>query len=113
MLFKAELLNVDNAFTSVAWFTVKPGKFSDFEDAFRDSGMLTRPASIEGYLGAHLYKSTDESRQYCVIGQWTTREAYAQWQEIASHNAPHEALIRLRESLESNRLGVLFEGPLQ
>ncbi len=100
-------------YTSVAWFTVKSGRHSDFEQAFHDSGMLTRPEVIDGYLGARLFRSADDSRQYCVIGHWTSVGAYAEWQKMASRDAPQEALARLGESLESNRLGVLFEGPIQ
>lgn len=101
-----------NPYTSVAWFTVKPGRHSDFERAFHDAGMLTRPSVIDGYLGAQLFRSTDDSRQYCVIGHWTSLDSYAQWQQMASKDAPADALKRLGDALESNRLGVLFEGPL-
>lgn len=113
MSFKVALLSVDKPYISVAWFTVKPERHSDFEQAFQDSGMLTRPSVIDGYIGAHLFKSADDSNQYCVIGQWTTRESYTQWQLVASNSAPKEPLKRLADSLENNRLGVLFEGPVQ
>jgi heme-degrading monooxygenase HmoA len=108
-----ESSNVADSFTSVAWFTVQDGRHADFESAFHDSGMLTRPEIIDGYLGARLFRSTDDSRQYCVIGQWTSIAAYEEWQQMASRGAPQEALARLSDSIESNRLGVLFEGPIQ
>lgn len=104
---------MDKPYTSVAWFTVKPHRAEDFESAFHDSGMLTRPSIIDGYLGAQLFRASDDSRQYCVIGHWTSLDSYAQWQTMASKDAPREALARLADALESNRLGVLFEGPIQ
>ena len=107
MSFVAEL------FTSVAWFTVKPDRNQEFEEAFHNSGMLIRPKKIEGFIGAQLFRSTDDTNQYFVLGQWATKESYAQWQLVASHDAPRDAIAQLAETLENNRLGVLFEGPVQ
>ena len=96
-------------YVSIAWFRVKPGRNQDFERAFHDAGMLTRPEATGGYLGARLHRATDGSNQYFVLGHWTTVESYAQWQTIAAEGAPREALNRMMDALEKNRPGVLVE----
>lgn len=99
---------MNNEYTSVAWFKVKPGMNADFERAFHDAGMLTRSSALEGCISTRLFRSTDDSDQYFVIGRWTSSESYAQWQEIAVPGAPKDALKRMTDSLETNRLGVLM-----
>lgn len=95
-------------YTSVAWFKVKEGRNADFERAFHDAGMLTRSSALEGCLDTRLYLSTDGTNQYFVIGHWDSKESYALWQELAVPGAPKEALGRMLDALETNRLGVLM-----
>ena len=95
-------------YTSVAWFRVKEGCNNDFECGFHDAGMLTRSALLEGCLDTRLYRSSDGSNQYFVIGHWDSKESYALWQEMAVPGAPQDALKRMTDSLEKNRLGVLM-----
>ena len=99
---------MSTVFTSVAWFKVKEGRKADFVSAFNDAGMLTRSSKLEGCLDTCLYQSTDDTNQYFVIGHWDSKETYAQWQQLAVPGAPKEALARMRDALETNRLGVLM-----
>lgn len=95
-------------FTSIAWFKVKEGRNADFVSAFHDAGMLSRSSKLEGCLDTCLYQSTDGTNQYFVIGHWDSEETYALWQQMAVPGAPKEALARMTDALESNRLGVLM-----
>lgn len=95
-------------YTSVAWFKVKEGRNADFVSAFHDAGMLSRSAALEGCIDTVLYQSTDGTNQYFVIGHWDSQESYALWQEMAVPGAPKEALWRMTDALETNRLGVLM-----
>lgn len=87
------------AFHSVIRFQVKPGREAEFEAAFRDAGMLTRPRAVPGYLGADLIRATDGLPEYLVLGRWTSAEAYAAWQAISMKDAPREALRRMVDTL--------------
>lgn len=87
------------AFHSLIRFQVKPGREADFEAAFQDSGMLTRPRAVPGYLGADLVRAAEGPCEYLVLGRWTSAEAYAAWQAISMADAPREALRRLVETL--------------
>ena len=95
-------------FNSIAWFKVKEGRNADFVSAFHDAGMLSRSSKLEGCLDTCLYQSTDGTNQYFVIGHWDSEETYALWQQMAVPGAPKEALARMTDALESNRLGVLM-----
>lgn len=95
-------------YTSIAWFKVKEGRNADFESAFHDAGMLSRSSALEGCIYTRLYKSTDDTNQYFVIGHWESQESYALWQEMAVPGAAPEALQRMTDALEKNRLGVLM-----
>lgn len=95
-------------YTSIAWFKVKEGRNADFERAFHDAGMLTRSSALEGCLDTRLYQSTDGTNQYFVIGHWYSKESYALWQELAVPGASKDALDRMSDALETNRLGVLM-----
>lgn len=99
---------MSESYTSIAWFKVKEGRNIDFVSGFHDAGMLTRSASLEGCLDTQLYQSTDGTNQYFVIGHWDSQESYALWQEMAVPGAPPEALQRMTDALEKNRLGVLM-----
>jgi heme-degrading monooxygenase HmoA len=90
---------VSAAFHSVIRFQVKPGREADFEAAFRDAGMLTRPRAVSGYLGADLVRATDAPGEYLVLGRWASAEAYAGWQAVSMADAPREALRRLVDTL--------------
>lgn len=103
-----EVHKMSESYTSVAWFKVKEGRNDDFERGFHDAGMLTRSASLDGCLDTRLYQSTDGTNQYFVIGHWDSKESYALWQEMAVPGAPKEALRRMTDALEENRLGVLM-----
>ena len=95
-------------FTSIVWFKVKPGMNAEFEKAFLEAGMLTRPSAIDGYLGAHLHHSLMHEDEYYVLGSWTTEESYAAWQEVASVGAPVEAIKRMSAALLEHRPNVLM-----
>lgn len=95
-------------YTSVAWFKVKEGRNADFESAFHEAGMLTRSSALDGCIDTRLYQSTDGTNQYFVIGEWDSEETYALWQQMAVPGAPKDALGRMTDSLERNRLGVLM-----
>lgn len=95
-------------YKSVAWFKVKEGRNADFESAFHEAGMLTRSSALDGCIHTRLYKSTDGTNQYFVIGEWDSEETYALWQQMAVPGAPKDALERMTDSLERNRLGVLM-----
>lgn len=98
----------ENGYTSLVWFRVNPGMNAEFESAFLDAGMLTRPAAIDGYNGAHLHHSLMNPDEYFVIGSWTSEKAYADWQEIASSGAPVDAMKRLGRCLAEHRPNTLM-----
>lgn len=93
-------------YRSLIEFTVKPGGEQSFLEAFRASGMLTRPKRVEGYVDAELVRN---GRTFAVIGWWETEEAYARWQSVAQQEAPPDALKALADAIETTRRGRLFE----
>ena len=93
---------------SIIRFTVKPGREADFESAFEASGMLSRPRAIEGFLGAQLLRSHDAPREYYVIGNWSSAEAYALWQEASLAGADTTSRAALIDTLDNPRPGRLF-----
>ena len=95
-------------FTSIVWFKIKPGMNAEFECAFLEAGMLTRPSAIDGYLGAHLHHSLMHEDEYYVLGSWTTEESYAAWQEVASDGAPVDAIKRMSAAILEHRPNVLM-----
>ena len=99
---------MDELYTSVAWFKAKDGHTEDFESAFFDSGMKSRCLTVPGCVDITVFRSADDSNQYFMIGHWTSKEAYALWQERAVAEAPAEPFARLVDAVEKNRLGVLL-----
>lgn len=95
-------------FTSIVWFKVKPGMNAEFESAFLDAGMLTRPAVIDGFIEAHLHHSLMHDDEYYVLGSWTSEESYAAWQSMASEGAPKGAMRRLSDVLVEFKPNVLM-----
>jgi heme-degrading monooxygenase HmoA len=95
-------------FRSIIWFKVRPGAETDFESAFDDAGMLTRPIQIDGFGGAELLRSTTSPHEYYVVGTWSSPAAYAAWHAISNNGAPPEALARLIDSIAEHRPGQLF-----
>lgn len=95
-------------YTSIAWFKAKEGRNADFVRAFHDAGMVTRSTALEGCRDITLFESADGTNQYFVIGHWDSEESYARWQELAVPGAPPEALARMTDAIERNRLGVLM-----
>jgi len=93
---------------SVIRFVSKPGREADFEAAFEASGMLTRPAEIDGFLGAELLRSTEAPSEYYVIGEWDSPEAYAQWQRSSLRGADPASAAALLETLVDPEPGRLF-----
>lgn len=93
-------------YRSLIEFTVKPGDERSFLEAFRASGMLTRPKNIKGYVDAELVR---HGRTFAVIGWWETEEAYTSWQSVAQKEAPPDALKALANAIETTRRGRLFE----
>jgi heme-degrading monooxygenase HmoA len=96
-------------FRSIIEFKVKPGREGDFVAAFRDAGMLTRPAAIDGFVAAELMRAAADGTDFVVVAIWSKRDAYAAWQAIAQTGAPKEALRRLSDCISSIRDGRLFE----
>ncbi len=96
-------------YTSIAWFQAKEGRNADFIAAFHDSGMVTRSTALDGCHDITLFASVDGSNQYFVIGHWDSKEWYDIWQQKAVSEAPPEAMARMMDSIERNRLGVLMK----
>lgn len=96
-------------YKSIITFDVRPGMESEFEEAFHASGMLTRPKAIPGFHGAELVRALDDPARYAVVGQWETRESYAQWQAVAQSGAPLDALRKLGASLLNPKPGSLYK----
>ena len=96
-------------FTSLVWFKITPGTNAEFEAAFTEAGMLTRPSAIDGYLGAHLHRSLMHADEYYVLGRWTSEESYAAWQAVASKDAPVDAIRRMSAVIVEHRPNVLME----
>ncbi|WP_374658542.1 antibiotic biosynthesis monooxygenase [Phenylobacterium sp.] len=93
---------------SVIRFQVKPGREADFEAAFAETGMLSRPRQIQGFLGAELVKDLAGDGEYLVIGLWSDAEAYRSWQAVSAAGAPREAMGRLLDALVDPRPGRLY-----
>jgi len=93
---------------SVIRFQVKPGRAPDFEAAFAETGMLTRPRAIEGFQGAELVKDLAGEGEYLVIGVWSDAESYRAWQAVSAAQAPREAMGRLLDTLVDPRPGRLY-----
>lgn len=94
---------------SVIRFKVKPGRQADFEAAFADCGMLSRPRAVAGFIEAQLLRGLDGSPEYLVIGSWASVEAYRTWQGVSAVDAPKEPLARLVDTLQDPAPGSLFE----
>jgi heme-degrading monooxygenase HmoA len=94
---------------SVIRFQVKPGREGEFEAAFAETGMLTRPRDVPGFVGAELVRGLEGQGGYLVIGTWTDEQAYREWQRRSASGAPAGALARLLETLENPKPGVLYE----
>ena len=97
------------AFTSIIHFDVKPGQAAIFERAFAGAGMLTRPAGVNGFIGAELVRSVDEPTVYYVVGKWESPDAYARWQAIAFDEADPEVMKTFYAALNHPRPGRLFK----
>lgn len=93
---------------SVIRFQVKPGREADFEAAFAETGMLTRPRELPGFRGAELVRSLADAGEYLVIGVWDDAETYREWQARSAADAPKEALRRLVDTLLDPRPGALY-----
>ena len=93
---------------SVIRFQVKPGREAEFEAAFAETGMLSRPRRIEGFLGAELVKDLGGAGEYLVIGLWSGAESYRAWQAASTAQAPREAMGRLLDTLVDPRPGRLY-----
>jgi len=94
---------------SVIRFEVRAGQEAEFESAFRDAGMLTRPRSIAGFMGGQLLKSRDEKGAYIVIAEWSHAGAYAAWQAQSQQDAPRDAMKRLAATLVDPTSGRVFD----
>jgi len=95
-------------FTSLIQFKVKPGEQTAFEAAFVKTGMLTRPKSVAGFLGAELIQSNTSTLEYCVVGKWETEQSYTDWQAIATATTDVDALSDLIGTLVDPAPGQLF-----
>ena len=95
-------------FHSLIHFVAKPGMSQDFQDAFAECGMLTRPRLIEGFVDVALKQSTANPDHFIVTGRWKSRESYAAWGAVSQKEAPRDALRRLSAAVESVTTGELF-----
>lgn len=96
-------------YKSIITFDVRSGMEAEFEAAFHAAGMLTRPTAIPGFQGAELVRAIDDPARYAVLGQWETRESYAQWQAVAQSGAPRDALQKLAACLLNPQPGRLYK----
>lgn len=94
---------------SLIRFQVRDGAQAEFERAFGDAGMLTRPRAVAGFIGAELLRSHQHGNEYIVTAQWSSPQAYAEWQRQAQSGAPRDALLRLGATLIDPQPGQLFE----
>lgn len=97
------------AYRSIIRFRVKPGMDKAFEAAFAQCGMLARPSAIDGFVMAELVRSVSEPVEYFVLGEWTTQQAYADWQAISHIGADPVAVAALNETLIEFTPGRLFQ----
>jgi heme-degrading monooxygenase HmoA len=93
---------------SLIRFVVKPGREAEFEAALEAAGMLTRPAAVEGFIGADLLRGEGAPTEYYVIGRWRSPEAYARWQEISVAGAGGDPATALFDSLHDVAPGRLL-----
>lgn len=94
---------------SLIRFQVKPGREPAFEAAFRESGMLSRPKGVPGFLGADLVRDDGAPGSYLVLGRWESAAAYAAWQARSAAGAPAGALRALGETLVDPQPGRALE----
>jgi heme-degrading monooxygenase HmoA len=84
---------------SLIRFKVRPGQEAAFEKAFAETGMLSRPKAVAGFLGADLVRDEGAPGTYLVLGRWESADAYAEWQGMSAAGAPTEALRALGRTL--------------
>lgn len=94
---------------SILEFRVREGAQAEFESAFSDAGMLTRPRGVDGFISAELIHALEDPAEYVAIAEWSSPAAYAAWQAQAQSGAPRDALRRLGAAIVERRYGRLFE----
>lgn len=99
------------AYTSLITFHVAPGRSAEFEAAFEQTGMLTRPQEVAGFRGAELLRGTDDPDTYIVLGTWDSVDAYREWQDRSAQDVP--GLAELLDTLRDLRAGQLFHPAAQ
>lgn len=95
-------------FVSLITFKVHPNREYQFVEAFNDSGMLSRPREIKGFVSAELIRQQDDPTRFAVIARWEAPESYAAWQKVAQSGAPMDALIKLAECIAETAPGQLY-----
>ena len=70
-------MNMNQIFTSIAWFQAKEGRNKEFIDAFHAAGMVSRSTALEGCRDITVFESADGTNQYFVVWRRATEEAYA------------------------------------
>ncbi len=55
-------------------YRVREGKGEEFEEGFR--GVLAVMKDIEGHGKSNLYKDTDDAKDYLIVSEWETNEAF-------------------------------------
>ena len=55
-------------------YRVREGKGAEFEEGFR--GVLAVMKEIEGHSKSNLYKDTDDAKDYLIVSEWDSNEAF-------------------------------------
>jgi len=99
----------------IVWsFRPRPGRESEFEEAYGPSGRWATLFQNEpGYLGTDLLRAEDGSGRYLTVDRWQSRAEYEAFR--ATKPAEYESVDRACEALTSSeeRVGdyVLVEYP--
>ncbi len=55
-------------------YRVREGKGQTFEDGFR--GVLDLMKTLDGHSESHLYCDTDDAKEYLIVSEWESQEAF-------------------------------------
>jgi heme-degrading monooxygenase HmoA len=55
-------------------YRVREGKGTEFEDGFR--GVLEVMGTIDGHTESHLYRDTDDDKEYLIVSEWSSQEDF-------------------------------------
>ena len=55
-------------------YRVRDGQGQTFEDGFR--GVLDLMKTLDGHSESHLYRDTDDAKEYLIVSEWESQEAF-------------------------------------